>query len=270
MFLHTYHPSPILFQFGPVSIHWYGLLVVLSIVAGFFICLRLAKRAGLNQEHIWNLSFWLILGGLIGARLYHVFCELPYYWQNPVDIFKVWQGGVGIFGVVAAGVLVLFLYSKKSKVSFWFLADIIFVPLALGQAIVRWGNYFNQELFGLPTKLSWGIPIDFINRLPGFTNFEYFHPIFLYESIWNLIVFIILILLFKKLWEVGPQKIKAGLIFSSYLILYPLSRFFVSFARIDAQPMVFAWRLDQFISLLLVTVGILLLMFRASRSRTQK
>lgn len=267
MFLHTYHSSPILIQVGPVSIYWYGLLVVIAILAGFFICLKLGKRLGLSKEHFWNLLFPGILAGLIGARLYHVFCELPYYWQNPAEILKIWQGGVGIFGAIAGGILVFFWYSRKYKISFWNLADIVFIALPLGQAIVRWGNYFNQELFGLPTTLAWGIPIDFANRPLAYISFQYFHPVFLYESIWNLIVFIILLLLFRKL-TVGfttSNSLIPGTIFLTYFILYSLGRFFISFLRIDPQPFIFGLRMDQFICLLFIIISTVILLWRSKK-----
>ena len=201
--LHSLHPSSILLALGPIQIHWYGLLIVLAIAAGFFIARRLFKKYKLAPDLLYDLGFYLILGGLIGARWWHVLSEINYYWQYPLDIFKIWHGGLAIHGAILGGIIAILLFNSKkletgnplrsrSEASWKLLLLDIFAPLlAFGQAIGRWGNYFNQELYGRPAE--WGIPIDLAHRLPGWENFAFFQPIFIYESLWCLMIFIILI-----------------------------------------------------------------------------
>ena len=151
-YLHTYLPKPLLLSFGPFSVYWYGFLIVLGILLGFWVITSLGKKYNLKSDDLLELGLYLIVFGLIGGRIYHIFLELGYYISNPLDVFKVWQGGLAIHGVLIAGVITLFIWAKKKKVSFWLLADLFVPALILGQAIGRWGNYFNQELFGKPTS----------------------------------------------------------------------------------------------------------------------
>ncbi len=264
-FLHSFKPQPIFLRLGLFNFYWYSFLIIIGLVLGFFLILSFAKKLKIKKELIEDLFCYLIVGGFIGARLYHVFSEWPYYLKNPLNIFKVWQGGLGIFGGVIVGLAILFWFGKKHKLNFLLLADIIAPSLILGQAIGRWGNYFNQEVFGSPTNLPWGIPIALANRPAGFFANEYFHPTFLYESLWNLLVFLILLFLLKLIFfskkSRQENKIKTGIIFSSYLILYSFGRFFLEFLRIDFQPIILGLRLGQFFALLMFIIGALLLFF---------
>jgi phosphatidylglycerol:prolipoprotein diacylglycerol transferase len=291
-FLHTFHPSPIVLQLGPITIYWYGLLIVLAILAGLALTLHLARQYKISRDEIWNLSFYLIVFGLISARLFHLFYLWPYYWKDSLAIFRVWEGGLSIHGAIVGGIIATLLYCfiakkrnakhQKINLSFWFLADLLAPALVLGQAIGRWGNYFNQELYGQPTNLAWGIPIDFFNRTEGFSSFAYFHPTFLYESIWCFAIFLILLFLHKqrirkiseakknyhalelgsKSSEVRPLNgiIASGFIFLIYLILYSFGRFFIEFIRIDPQPVFFSLRLGQWFSLLMILFVVVMIM----------
>ncbi|MGC9049118.1 MAG: prolipoprotein diacylglyceryl transferase, partial [Patescibacteria group bacterium] len=159
-FFHEYHPQPVIFQLGMFSFRWYGLLMAMAVGIGLLLTIRLAKGSIIGSEKIWGLAPYLIIFGFIGARLYHVLSEIDYYLKRPLEIFYVWRGGLGIFGTIIAGALVLLFYTRKNQISFWLLADLLAPSLALGEAIVRWGNWFNQENFGRPTNLPWGIPVD--------------------------------------------------------------------------------------------------------------
>ena len=270
MFLHTFHPSSTLFELNFIKIHWYGFLIFLAVILGFFIFYKLARKTGFKKDFIFDLTFWLIIWGIIGGRIYHILSELGYYWQNPLKIFFIWNGGMGIFGAVIAGLVVVYYFSLrhfnsvvtkerhvlKNKFQilrhsnkiwvpqnniFYKLLDLLTPALALGQSIGRWGNYFNQELYGLPSNLPWAIPIDFANRLPGFKIFNFFQPLFLYESLFCFLIFIILISLIKR--------IKPGFIFLLYMLLYSSWRFLIEFFRIDHQPIFLNLRLGQWVSL---------------------
>lgn len=254
-FLHTFNPSPILFSLDPVHIYWYGFFIVLGVLSALAVAIYLAKFYSLKIDVIVDLTFWLIIGGIIGARLYSVLLEWPYFSNNPLEIFKIWQGGLAIHGAMIGGAIALWWFTKKSslKENFWLLASIAITALPLAQAFGRWGNFFNQELFGRPTSLPWGIPINQANRPLEYFNFEYFQPTFLYESIGNLIIFFVLILL--QIFIIKKNKLNNSsyfLIFISYFLLYSLLRFSLEFIRIDATPVLLGLRLPQIVSLLIV------------------
>ena len=248
-FLHNFEPQPIILRLGFLNIYWYSCLIVVGLLLGLILVFKLSSRFKIEKQLLENLFFYLIISGFLGARLYHVLSEWPYYLKHPWQVFAVWQGGLGIYGAVIVGSLVLFWFCKKNKLNFLSLADLLVPSLILGQAIGRWGNYFNQEVFGKPTSLPWGIPIKTMARPSEFLSSQYFHPTFLYESIWNFLIFLILIFVLIKVFP------KPGRIFSLYLILYSFGRFFLEFLRIDYQPVLFDLRLAQIISLLIFILG---------------
>jgi len=252
-FLHNFEPQPIILRLGFLNIYWYSCLIVLGLLLGLILVFKLSPRFKIKKELLENLFFYLVISGFLGARLYHVLSELPYYLNHPWQVFAIWQGGLGIYGAIVVGCLVLFWFGRKNKINFLSLTDLLAPSLILGQAIGRWGNYFNQEIFGKPTDLPWGIPIQIGSRPLEFLSNQYFHPTFLYESIWNFLIFLILIFVLIK---ISP---KPGRIFSLYLIFYSLGRFFFEFLRIDVQPTLFNMRLAQIVSLLVFLFGFYLL-----------
>jgi len=260
-FLHTFRPQPELFSVGPLTIYWYGFFIVLGILGALILSLKLAKKNGVEKETIFDLSFWLIIWGIIGARIYDVFLELPYYLQHPWQILKIWQGGLAIHGAIIAGILVIIYFTKKHKLSFWKLSALLVPGLALGQALGRFGNYFNQELFGLPTKLPWGIPIDLLHRPAEYIAQPYFHPTFLYESIGSILIFLILVWITtnKRLKQKNSQYILVTL---SYMILYSILRFGLEFIRIDKTPLCFGLRFPQIISLIVIAISLIILIYQ--------
>lgn len=255
--LHTFNPEPILISIGPINIYWYGLFIIMGIITGLLITIKLVSYYNLNKNTIIDLAFWLILGGIVGARIYHIFLEFSYYLINPLNIFKIWQGGLAIHGSLIAGILIIWFYAKKIKINFWLLASVIVPGLTLAQAIGRWGNYFNQELFGLPTDLPWGIPINFLNRPTEYLSFEYFHPTFLYESVGSLVIFLILISIHAWIIKKSGQKSIAlyALCVIYYAILYSILRFSLEFIRIDKTPITLGLRWPQIISLLIIIIS---------------
>ncbi|MDD5749632.1 MAG: prolipoprotein diacylglyceryl transferase [Patescibacteria group bacterium] len=243
-FWQNYLPQPLLFSFGPFNVHWYGLIMVLAMLAAAVYAFYSFKKSEvLSAKKAEDLIFYLIIFGLLGARFGHVFFfNFDYYFDNPADIVKVWQGGMSIQGALVFAALTLLIWSVKNKVSFLALGDRLVPAVALGQVIGRWGNYFNQELYGQPA--SWGIPINPINRVSGYENYNFFQPAFFYESILCLVLFFLLHSLLKV-------KLAAGRVFFVYLIFYGLIRFFMETVRIDETPDFFGWRLPQLIALLL-------------------
>jgi len=257
-FLHNFEPQPV-FRLGLLTIHWYGLLMVLAGISGFLLVFKLAKKYEVKKEIIEDIIFYSIIFGLIGARIYHILCEPIYYFHNPSEMIKFWHGGLGIYGALISGGIVLYIFAKKFKkkgenLSFLILADLFAPALILGQAIGRWGNWFNQELYGLPTNLPWGIPISLSNRLTGLESFQYFHPVFLYESVWNFLIFIILMIMITR-----THAKKSGQIFAVYLILYSLGRFFIEFLRVNPQPIFLDLRLAQIVAILMFIIGFVIL-----------
>ncbi len=262
-FLHTFNPSPIAFQIGKITIYWYGFLIAIGAILAYMVCFFITKKIikkpilFLNFE---DLIFYLIIFGIIGARIYHVLAQLPYYAKHPLEVFYIWEGGLGIFGAIIAGILVIYFYAKKSSVferkskAILTLTDILAPGVVLAQAIGRWGNYFNSELFGKPTSLSWGIPIPFLKRPDIYSSFQYFHPTFLYESLWNLSIFVVLLVL-----AFFFIKKRSGIVTGFYLIFYPLGRFLIEFIRIDYQPKVFGLRMAQIFCIVSILIGIWLL-----------
>lgn len=259
-FWQDYLPQATIFSFGPFSLRWYGLLMVLAILLAIYYALFKAKnKPNLPKDKLEELFFYLLIFGLIGARLYHVFFfSWDYFSAHFFDIFKIWQGGLAIQGAILSSVLVIYFWIRKQAINFWQISDWLAPALALGQFLGRWGNYFNQELYGLPTTTWLGIPIEYKNRVEGFENFVYFHPTFFYESVLNLLSFVFLIFLINK-------KAKPGLVTLFYLLNYSLIRFFLEFLRIDPAPFLFTWRLPQLVSLTAFLVLVFIILFRCVR-----
>ena len=262
--LSSFSPQPILFSLGPLQIHWYGLIVALAAIAGYLVVLRLGKLIKLNKKDLADLFFYLLVFGFIGARIYEIlFVDFDYYWQNPAQMIAVWNGGLAIHGGLIAGLLVLLVFVKKRNLNFWQMADLLSVGVILGQAIGRWGNFFNQELFGLPTDLPWKIFISPQNRPPEYLSYSFFHPTFLYESLLNFALFLFLYLLFRS------RRLADGMVFIFYLLGYSLIRFFLEFIRLDPAPVVFGLRWPQIISIVIFLAGLFLLFVRKNNNQSK-
>lgn len=245
-------------------VNLYGFCIASGIFAGFWVANHLVKQGFLKYKlDVWKILLWLIAPGIVGARLYHVIDFWQYYQQNPLEIVKVWQGGLGIFGAIVGGILGLFLFSKtfSRKKTIWQfpykmknfvkLLDLAAIGLPLGQAIGRWGNFFNQELYGLSTNLPWGIRI--IGRSGRF------HPLFLYESLWCLGIFLFF-------YRLTLRKRKTGQFFFLYLLLYGFGRFWLEFLRIESWTICWPFptsclRMAQVVSLIMVVVALIGLIF---------
>jgi len=232
---------PLPFFHTSFHIYFYGILIMLGVVAAAFLGQAEAKRRGINPDYIWDALFWIVLAGIIGARLWHVFTPPPsmveqgittkWYLTHPLDMLNIRNGGLGIPGAIIGGALALWLYCRNKKISFLTLTDTVIPGVALAQAIGRWGNFFNQELYGKPTSLPWKIYIDPAHRVPGYQNFNYFHPLFLYESLWNVLNMAILLWMSRRF----EKWLKPGDLFYVYMVMYSIGRFSLEFLRLDAS-----------------------------------
>jgi len=230
------------FQIGPLTIRYYALIILAGALLGAWLASVEAKRRGKDGNLVWDILPWLLVGGIIGARLWHVFTPsasnvamgltTKYYLTHPLQILMIWNGGLGIPGAVIGGALALWIYCRATKQKFLEWADIIAPGLLIGQAIGRWGNFINQELYGSPSNLPWAITIDPRYRLPGFETVAKYHPLFLYESVLNLLAAGILLYVGRKY----KNKFYRGDIFLLYLVLYPVIRFALEYLRLDPSP----------------------------------
>lgn len=241
-------------QWGPLSIRWYGFLIASAVLLGVTLSQILAKRRHVNPDLISDLAIWLVIAAIPSARFYYVLFQWQEYAQQPDQIFAIWRGGIAIHGAVIGGLVASLIFCWIKRISFWQIADLIAPSLILGQAIGRWGNFFNSEAFGRPTDLPWKLYIPLDRRPPGYEGFDYFHPTFLYESLWNLMVFAILMSLF--VWGLKPNsKLKTGTLFLVYLVAYSCGRFWIEGLRMDSL-MLGPLRIAQVISLVQITVGV--------------
>ncbi|SJZ81544.1 prolipoprotein diacylglyceryl transferase [Selenihalanaerobacter shriftii] len=227
--------DPVAFEIGPLSVHWYGIIMASAIFLGLIIALKESKRRNLNPDTFLDLIIIAIPISIVGARTYYVIFQWDYYSQNIQDIIAVWEGGLAIHGALIGATLTAIIFTKIKGIKFWKIVDIAAPSLILGQAIGRWGNFINQEAYGYKTDLPWGMYI----------NGAYRHPTFLYESIWDLSVFIFLMWLKKR------DNIKNGEVFLTYIMTYSLGRFFIERLRTDSL-MLGSLRVAQVISILLI------------------
>lgn len=237
---------------GPLYIRFYALCLIGGMLAGLWLTARQAKAHGLDTEHIWNGFLWALIPGLIGARLYHVLTPSPasglttqYYLENPLQILAIWNGGLGIYGAILGGALGVILYGLRHKQPILRWLDVIVPGMALGQAIGRWGNFINQELYGAPSDLPWAIFIRPENRLPGYTEFERFHPLFLYESLWSVGACLLLLYLDRRFGD----RLRPGSLLTLYVMSYALIRFLLDFVRLDSHTLGGSLTTAQIVSL---------------------
>jgi prolipoprotein diacylglyceryl transferase len=230
-------------EIGPVALHAYGVLLLLGIIAATWLTgVRWTRRGG-DWDLVYRVAMWGVLGGIIGARVYHVITSwntVNDEWWEP---FAVWEGGLGIWGGILGGVLAGAWVVHRSGESVLAFMDAVAPGLLLAQAIGRWGNYFNQELFGEPTDLPWGLEIDAENRPEGFESFTTFHPTFLYESLYNLLGVVLLLLVDRRF------RMKPPGLFCLYVAWYTFGRFFEELIRIDPSHEYFGLRLNAYVSI---------------------
>src|SRR5207247_2189997 len=237
-------------QRGPVSIRWYGILMATAIAVGFWLAHREARAETLPADDILRVAQWAVVAGLIGARLYEVIFNWGYYGQHPGKIIAVWEGGLAIHGGLIAGPLVGVFLARRRRLPILRCLDIAAPSVALGQAIGRWGNFFNEEAFGQPTDLLWKLYISPPHRPLGFGQYEYFHPTFLYESLWDLMVFGLLVGVLRARLAGRP-----GAPSVSYVGPNSVGRFAIEALRLDSFWLG-AYRVPQLASMLGIIVAV--------------
>ncbi len=261
-------PSPIIFELGPLALRYYGLCIALGIAVGTWLTGRELARKGYDASLALDALFFVVPLGFIGARAYHVATDYDLYAEDPFPgVFEVWNGGLGIYGAVAGGFLGVLLFGWYRGISPLAFADAAAPGLILAQAVGRWGNYFNQELFGRPSNLPWAIRIAPENRPVGYADAEAFHPTFLYESIWDVLVCLILLWVARRF----ADRLKNGDVFLLYVSLYSVGRFFVEALRIDPAFLIGASiRGNLFVSSVLALGFAMILLLRHSRSSRKR
>jgi len=225
-------------------IRFYALILMTGMAVGAWLTARRAREHGLDDNHVWNGLMWAIIPAIIGARLYHVLTPTPsaiapdgspltvaYYFSHPLEILAIWNGGLGIYGGILGGAVGAYLYARRHNLSIARWMDMASPGVALGQAIGRWANFVNNELYGAPTNLPWGIQIPPKMRVHPYEQYTTFHPLFLYESLWNLLTCIALIAVERRYGE----RLRDGDLTLLYLMSYATIRFLLDFLRLDSN-----------------------------------
>ncbi|MDX8345200.1 prolipoprotein diacylglyceryl transferase [Rossellomorea sp. YZS02] len=251
---------------GPFTVYWYGVIIGLGILIGFLLATKESRKTGLDHDVFPDLLIWAIPTSILFARIYYVSFEWEYYKENPLNIIAVWEGGIAIHGALIGAVLTTIIYCYKKGISFWKVTDIAAPSLILAQSIGRWGNFINQEAHGTQVSgeflESMFLPDFIVDQM--FIEGNYYHPTFLYESMWNLLGFIVLITIRRKF-----TKLKQGDVFLTYLIWYSTGRFFVEGMRTDSLMLTDSIRVAQLISLLIIGIAIFLMYYRRKKYRLE-
>ena len=267
-------PSPSLssFSVGPLTIHFYALCIITGIAAAIWIGRKRYANLGGNPDDVSEVAIWAVPFGIIGGRIYHVITSPAQYFGangNPVDALKIWEGGLGIWGAISLGAVGAYLYFRthKTTLNFRQLLDSLAPGVVVAQAIGRIGNYFNQEVFGKPTELPWGLEIDPVNRADGFESYGTFHPTFLYELLWCLVVAVLLIKLPGFLKQIASKQ---GDIFALYILGYTLGRVWIESLRIDEANLILGLRLNIWVSLIVLLTASAYLIASKRRGNTKE
>ncbi|MFJ8263425.1 prolipoprotein diacylglyceryl transferase [Rummeliibacillus sp. NPDC094406] len=248
--------NPVALQLGPISVRWYGVIIACGIIVAYFVGQREMVKRGFGEDLLTDLLIWAVPISIICARIYYVTFEWPYYSSHPSEIIKIWHGGIAIHGAIIGALITAFVFTKKRGISFWKIVDILAPSLIIGQIIGRWGNFMNQEAYGGIVDRSFLEGLHLPNWLIEQMNVNgfYHQPTFLYESSWNLVGLIILLLLRKA-------NLRRGEIFLTYIIWYSFGRFFIEGLRTDSL-LIGNLRIAQIVSLVGIVVGVILIIYR--------
>jgi prolipoprotein diacylglyceryl transferase len=256
-------PSNGIVHIGPVPLHAYGLMLAIGVLVATKVAEGRWTRSGRDAKDFSAIVVPVVIAGVIGARIYHLFTG--YSWSNGglVGAFEIWKGGLSIWGAVAGGLIAILILARRRDLDALALMDAIAPGVVLAQAIGRWGNYFNQELFGRPTTLPWGLKIDVAHRPPGFTQYATFHPTFLYESLWCLFVFGTILFVERT------RGLKRGQAFALYVAMYTFGRIWFEALRIDDATRIFGVRFNLLLSIVLSVFGMLWFVWLGRRPQPQ-
>ncbi|HHC6312424.1 TPA: prolipoprotein diacylglyceryl transferase [Staphylococcus aureus] len=248
--------DPVAFNLGPLSVRWYGIIIAVGILLGYFVAQRALVKAGLHKDTLVDIIFYSALFGFIAARIYFVIFQWPYYAENPGEIIKIWHGGIAIHGGLIGGFIAGVIVCKVKNLNPFQIGDIVAPSIILAQGIGRWGNFMNHEAHGGPVSRAFleqlHLPNFIIENM--YINGRYYHPTFLYESIWDVAGFIILVNIRKHL--------KLGETFFLYLTWYSIGRFFIEGLRTDSLMLTSNIRVAQLVSILLILISISLIVYR--------
>ncbi|HCX2715428.1 TPA: prolipoprotein diacylglyceryl transferase [Staphylococcus aureus] len=248
--------DPVAFNLGPLSVRWYGIIIAVGILLGYFVAQRALVKAGLHKDTLVDIIFYSALFGFIAARIYFVIFQWPYYVENPNEIIKIWHGGIAIHGGLIGGFIAGVIVCKVKNLNPFQIGDIVAPSIILAQGIGRWGNFMNHEAHGGPVSRAFleklHLPNFIIENM--YINGQYYHPTFLYESIWDVAGFIILVNIRKHL--------KLGETFFLYLTWYSIGRFFIEGLRTDSLMLTSNIRVAQLVSILLILISISLIVYR--------
>ena len=248
--------DPVAFNLGPLSVRWYGIIIAVGILLGYFVAQRALVKAGLHKDTLVDIIFYSALFGFIAARIYFVIFQWPYYAENPGEIIKIWHGGIAIHGGLIGGFIAGVIVCKVKNLNPFQIGDIVAPSIILAQGIGRWGNVMNHEAHGGPVSRAFleqlHLPNFIIENM--YINGQYYHPTFLYESIWDVAGFIILVNIRKHL--------KLGETFFLYLTWYSIGRFFIEGLRTDSLMLTSNIRVAQLVSILLILISISLIVYR--------
>lgn len=251
--------DPVAISIGPIKIYWYGIIIALAMLIGISLATKEAKKLGLEEDTMADMALWAIPIGFIGARLYYVLFKWDYYIQNPSEIIAIWNGGIAIYGGLIAGGLAVYWFARRKKMTLTLLLDILAPSVLLAQSIGRWGNFINQEAHGGAVSRQFletlYLPEFIIEQMN--INGTYYHPTFLYESLWSLLGFILLIILRNQ-----KGLLRRGEVALSYVIWYSFGRFFIEGMRTDSLWIGDIMRVSQMLSLVLFISAIILLVYR--------
>ncbi|HHO5213378.1 TPA: prolipoprotein diacylglyceryl transferase [Staphylococcus aureus] len=248
--------DPVAFNLGPLSVRWYGIIIAVGILLGYFVAQRALVKAGLHKDTLVDIIFYSALFGFIAARIYFVIFQWSYYAENPGEIIKIWHGGIAIHGGLIGGFIAGVIVCKVKNLNPFQIGDIVAPSIILAQGIGRWGNFMNHEAHGGPVSRAFleqlHLPNFIIENM--YINGQYYHPTFLYESIWDVAGFIILVNIRKHL--------KLGETFFLYLTWYSFGRFFIEGLRTDSLMLTSNIRVAQLVSILLILISISLIIYR--------
>ena len=251
--------DPVAISIGPIKIYWYGIIIALAMLIGISLATKEAQKLGLEEDTMVDMALWAIPIGFIGARLYYVLFKWDYYIQNPSEIIAIWNGGIAIYGGLIAGGLAVYWFARRKKMTLTLLLDILAPSVLLAQSIGRWGNFINQEAHGGAVSRQFletlYLPEFIIEQMN--INGTYYHPTFLYESLWSLLGFILLIILRNQ-----KGLLRRGEVALSYVIWYSFGRFFIEGMRTDSLWIGDIMRVSQILSLVLFISAIILLVYR--------
>ncbi len=252
-------PSSGVLQLGPIPLRAYAFGIIIGALVAIWLGEKRWVARGGKSGVISDIALWCIPFGIVGARIYHVITDHQLYFgpgRNPIEALYIWQGGLGIWGAIALGAVGAYIGCRINNVSFVAVADTLAPGILIAQAIGRWGNYFNQELFGKPTTLPWGLEIDVANRPEGYEQFATFHPTFLYESLWNLGA------AFLILWIDRRYRLTGGRVFALYVMLYTMGRTWIELLRIDPANDIGPFRVNVWTSMILFVLALAFLVLR--------